>query len=143
MRLEDRYDSYVIEGKVKVLDTIQENVIRDCFRQAEKFALEGKMLAQNHKAKDSFFDVLEKMYGALEQYGKGLILTQKIEVSDPEALFFVVCVGFPLLELDPYILDNIYVKIAEGGEFKQVEWRRIEVAVMLFLSAMKEESERF
>ena len=142
MRLEDRYDSYVIEGKVRVLDSVDSDLLLVCFKTAADLAAEGKKLAREHKAKCSFFDVLEKMHGALEQYSKGLLLAQKVDVNDPEALFLVVCVRYPALELDWHLLDNIRVKVAAGGEFKQADWKRVELAVTLFLSAMKGAAER-
>ncbi len=138
MDISRQYEELVISGYVCVV-IVDEQRVKTLVRVAKDSAELATTHIASLKSKDNYFPILVQVNGVLQDYARALLYSIGVEVDDSH-LYLALCVRFPGLELDYTLLESIRGKceMGDGVFLKQLDWKKVELYVRMFLGVMSE-----
>ena len=144
--LEEVYDLNITEGNIKFLEHINKAKINLLIADAGNGINSAKnLIHSSSKNSKDWVNVFTFYYDSLHNYSEALLCFKQIECLNSQALFAVLCLKFPNLELDWNFLERMRNKretLINLDKLNYNDWKLLELQLGLYISILKEELEK-
>ena len=143
---DEAYDSCLSQGYVRPLEELNLEKIQSLIENAEININSANIIANaiDKNAKE-WMNVFTLYYEAFRIYVEALLHFDKIESSNHQCLFAILCVKYSYLELDWDFIEQLRTKRHGvnyyGERVAYNEWKSVEVQMKLYVSTLRKELE--